>query len=74
MTFQQRIKITRERRGISQQEMADVLQTSQSYYAQYENGKRNIPFERMILISLKLNISLDYIAGLTKDPTPHYRT
>ena len=51
-----------------QQEIAKIIGTSQSYYAQYENGKRNIPFERIIILAKYYNVSLDYIAGFTDTP------
>ena len=49
-------------------EIAEIIGTSQSYYAQYENGKRAIPFERMIALARYYNISLDYLAGLIDTP------
>ena len=63
-----RLKDLREDADKSQEEIANVIGTSQSYYAQYENGKRAIPFERMILLAKYYNISLDYIAGLIDTP------
>ena len=45
--------------------LADYLKTSQSYYAQYESGKRQIPFDRVIELAKYYNVSIDYIAGLT---------
>lgn len=60
-----RLKQIREERELTQQQLAEVIKTTQSYYAQYENGKRPIPFDRMIEIAKFLNVSLDYIAELT---------
>lgn len=68
MSIYQRLKDLREDADKSQQEIANVIGTSQSYYAQYENGKRAIPFERMIVLARYYNISLDYIAGLIDTP------
>lgn len=65
MEYYERIKNLREDRDITQKDVAALLGTSQSYYAQYENGKRPIPFERIIQIANILNISIDYIAGRT---------
>ena len=64
----QRIRDLREDADKSQEEIAKVIGTSQSYYAQYENGKRSIPFERMILLAKYYNVSLDYLAGLIDTP------
>ena len=68
MNIYQRLRDLREDADKSQEEIANVLGTSQSYYAQYENGKRAIPFERIIVLAKYYNVSLDYIAGLIDTP------
>jgi len=68
MKVYQRIKDLREDADKSQAEIAKIIGTSQSYYAQYENGKRAIPFERIVILAKYYNISLDYIAGLIDTP------
>lgn len=67
MNFGERMKILREKYGYTQQFVADHLKTTQSYYAQYENNRRQIPFERMVELARLYNVSLDYIAGFTDD-------
>lgn len=64
----QRLKDIREDFDKSQKEIAKIIGTSQSYYAQYENGKRSIPFERMVILAKYYNVSLDYLAGLIDTP------
>ena len=64
MSIHQRLKNLRENADKSQKEIAQVIGTSQSYYAQYESGKRTIPFERVVVLAKYYNVSLDYIAGL----------
>jgi transcriptional regulator with XRE-family HTH domain len=68
MSVYQRLRDLREDADKSQAEIASVIGTSQSYYAQYENGKRSIPFERVVLLAKYYNVSLDYIAGLIDTP------
>ena len=68
MNIYQRLKDLREDADKSQEEIAKIIGTSQSYYAQYENGKRAIPFERVIILAEYYNVSLDYIAGLIDTP------
>ena len=65
MEYNKRIKALREDRDLKQEDVARLLQTSQSYYAQYENGKRPIPFERLITLAEFYQVSLDWIAGRT---------
>lgn len=67
-TTYQRLKDIREDFDKSQEEIAKIIGTSQSYYAQYENGKRAIPFDRMITLAKYYNVSLDYLAGLIDTP------
>ena len=63
-----RLKELREDADKKQEDIAEIIGTSQSYYAQYENGKRELPFSRAIALAEYYNISLDYIAGLTDIP------
>ncbi len=72
MHFCQRLRDLREDADRSQEEIAQILKTSQSYYAQYENGKRSIPFERAIELAQFYNVSLDYLAGLIDTPRKLY--
>ncbi len=72
MQFHQRLRDLREDHDKTQAEIASILKTTQSYYAQYEAGKRSIPFDRAIILAQYYNISLDYLAGLTPTPRPLY--
>lgn len=45
----------------------------QSDYSKLEIGKRNMSFEQCRQIALALDTSMDYLAGLTDDPTPYPR-
>ena len=63
-----RLKDLREDAEKSQEEIARIIGTSQSYYAQYENGKRAIPLDRMVALAKYYNVSLDYLAGLIDTP------
>ena len=67
MNYYQRLRDLREDKDLNQTQLAIVIGTSQSYYAQYENGKRQIPFDRIIELAKFYNVSTDYIAGLTND-------
>ena len=68
MIFCQRLRDLRIDNDKSQAEIARIIGTSQSYYAQYENGRRSIPFERIIILARYYNVSLDYIAGFIDTP------
>lgn len=62
-----RIRDLREDKDLNQTQVAKVLGTSQSYYAAYERGEREIPLYRAVQLALFYGVSLDYIAGLTND-------
>ena len=40
--FGRYIKVARERKGLSQEEVAEMAEMSQSYYSRIENGQREI--------------------------------
>lgn len=67
MILYNRLKDLREDMDKNQTQIAEIIGTSQSYYAQYENGKRQLPFDRVIVLAKYYEVSLDYIAGLTND-------
>lgn len=60
-----RLKDLRQDSDKSQTEIADVINTSQSYYAQYERGERPLTLERALEIAEYYGVSLDYLAGRT---------
>lgn len=62
-----RIRDLREDKDLNQKDVAELLNTSSNYYGDYENGKRDIPFERVIILADFYSVSLDYIAGRTND-------
>ncbi len=70
MNYAQRIRALREDKDIKQREIAEIIKTSQSYYAQYENEKRPLPIEHLIKLCKYYNISADYILGFTDEPKP----
>ena len=68
MKVYKRLRDLREDADKSQAEIAKIIGTSQSYYAQCENGKRAIPFDRMVVLAEYYNVSLDYLAELIDTP------
>lgn len=70
MIYSKRLRDLREDRDLTQEAVAKVLNTTQSYYAQYENGKREIPFSRAIELARFYNVSLDYLAGIAQTLVP----
>ena len=64
-----RIRNLREDRDLTQKEVAKELNCSQQVYSNYELGQRDIPTYTLIRLSEFYNVSVDYILGLTNNPT-----
>ena len=62
-----RIRDLREDHDKTQQEIADILGTSQTMYARYERGANELPIRHLIKIAQYYNVSTDYLLGLTKE-------
>lgn len=62
-----RIRDLREDKDLKQKDIAQIINTSANYYGDYENGKRPMPFDRVIELAEFYGVSLDYIAGRTND-------
>lgn len=63
----QRLKDLREDEEIKQQEIANLLGTTQQTYSIWERGEREIPFHHVITLAKYYDVSIDYIAGLTNN-------
>ncbi len=59
-----RIRDLREDHDKTQQEIADVLGTSQTMYARYERGANELPIRHLIALCKYYGVSADYILGL----------
>ncbi len=64
MQYYQRMRELRQDNDKNQDEIANILKTTQSYYSQYELGKRQLPLEHLITLCLYYGVSADYILGL----------
>lgn len=65
-----RLKDLREDHDLTQQKLVEMLDMHKTTYTNYEQGKREIPFELAIRLAILYNVSLDYIAGLSNTPSP----
>nr|DAM21279.1 MAG TPA: helix-turn-helix domain protein [Inoviridae sp.] len=70
MNYAQRLRDAREDKDLKQSDVAIILKTTQSYYAQYENGHRKLPIEHLITLCKYYNLSADYMLGFINDPKP----
>lgn len=70
MDYKLRIRDLREDHDKTQQNIADILGTSQTMYARYERGASELPVRHLIRLSKYYNVSMEYIVGLTDNKTP----
>lgn len=72
MFYNEKMQILRDRKNITQKEMASMLGIKQQQYARYEKGINIMPVTYLPKICKILNVSSDYILGLTniKEPYP----
>ena len=63
-----RIRALREDRDLSQETVAKIIKTTQQQYSKIETGKADISGEKLKLLAMFYNISVDYILGLTDEP------
>ncbi len=61
-----RLRELREDHDLTQQQIADVLGTSQTMYARYERGANELPIRHLITLCLYYGVSADNVLGLDK--------
>ena len=59
------IKDLREDHDKTQQQIAEVLGTSQTMYARYERGANELPIHHLLTLCKYYKVSADYILGLS---------
>ena len=70
MSMRLRIRDLREDADLTQRQVAEECMCDQSLYSKYERGERPLPLEEAIRLAHFYRTSLDYLVGLTDDPTP----
>ena len=62
-----RLKKLRKAKGMTQSDLAKVLNTNQSQYGKYENGKTNLSLENAQILADYFGVTLPYLLGLDDD-------
>ena len=68
MHYTKRLRDLREDHDKTQQQIADVLGTSQTMYARYERGANELPIRHLLTLCAYYGVSADYILGRTDNP------
>ena len=62
--YLKKLRDLREDHDLTQQQIADVLGTSQTMYARYERGANELPIHHLISLCRFYHISADVLLGL----------
>ena len=68
-----RIRDLREDRDLKQYTLAEYLMCDQSLYSKYERGERELPLRLALRLAEYYGVSVDYLVGLTDEPSPYPR-
>lgn len=68
MNYNEALKRARERKELEQKNIAEILSTTQQQISLYETGQRELKTSQIIKLCKTLNLSADYILGLTDTP------
>ena len=63
MTYQRRLRDLLEDHDKTQQQIADILGTSQTMYARYERGANELPLRHLLTLADYYGVSVDYLLG-----------
>ncbi len=63
MSFADNLKQIRKERGLTQEELADIMDVSRQAVSKWEMSEGYPEVEKLLLLSSKLNISLDSLMG-----------
>lgn len=59
--FGQRIRILRQKRGLTQAQMSTALHINIDHFGRIEQGKRGVSIDLLLDIATILNVSMDYL-------------
>jgi transcriptional regulator with XRE-family HTH domain len=65
--FGSRLKNLRENQGLTQNDLADYLNTARTTITLYENGTNEPDFNMLVKIADRFNVSLDYLLCRTNE-------
>lgn len=65
--YVKKIRDLREDRDLTQTQVAEYLNTSQTMYARYERGANELPIRHLMALCRLYRVSSDYILGLNEN-------
>ena len=61
--FHEKLKILRKKKGLTQQEVAELLNVERVAYTKWENGKNKPNYEKLSMLACIFDVSFDYLLG-----------
>ena len=68
MKLNEKIIYCRRKAGLSQENLAELLNVSQNTYSQYETGVIALTAEHLVKLADFYHVSVDYLLGRTTKP------
>lgn len=65
--FSKRLRELRQEKGMTQQQIAALLNLKQQSYLRYENGTGEPSFNTLIRLTQIFGVSSDYLLGISND-------
>lgn len=61
--FHEKLKMLRKKKGLTQQEVAELVHVERGVYTNWELGNRNPNYENLSMLVCIFDVSLDYLLG-----------
>ena len=71
ISFSSRLKELRKNKGVTQKQVAEILEISERNYRRYESGEIDPLTSNTIKLANYFNVSVDYLLGHTDNPVIH---
>ena len=68
-SFSLRLKGLRKERGLTQEDMADLMGMTDRNYQRFEYGKVNVTARTLIFLADFFGVTTDYLLGRSGEPT-----
>lgn len=69
ITFSNRLKELRKSKNLTQKQLGELIGISERGIQNYEISQRKPTFDILIALSQYFDVSLDYLTGLSDDPS-----
>lgn len=68
--FLERLKLLRKEKRKTQIDIAELIGCKPLAYIHYEQGKRKLPIDALVVLAQYYDVSVDYLLGLTEERKP----